>query len=147
MSVIAGLQNNDDKAAFTLPFQKTCMITEKWQVLVRFDGSIKSRTGWKMGNKSQVSAHSEMRMKLLLYPVRQQLWLAAIFQHLWERSGVPKGGWDFHAELRAIPVNSGTVGTLYLQPIVRNVIYIFYGKCCNIGYGPGNKSMYIGKDV
>lgn len=58
-----------------------------------------------------------------------------------------KGGWDFYAELRAIPVNSEKVGICYLQPTVRNVIYIFYGKCCSISYGPAYKSMYIGEDI
>lgn len=41
MSVIAGHQDNDDKAAFALPFQKTSMVTEKFQFLVRCEDSIK----------------------------------------------------------------------------------------------------------
>jgi len=50
-------------------------------------------------------------MELLLYTTRYRFWLAAAFQQLWERSGVPKQGGNFYAELRAF---LWTVGKLEL---------------------------------
>lgn len=36
---------------------------------------------------------------------------------------------------------SGTAGTCYVQPTAGKVIYVFVGKCCDIHYGLGYKSM------